>query len=196
MDLALFDFDGTITKRETISEFLRFCVGDKRFFLSLFQIAPVVLGYVLGKVGNREIKESLLSRTVGGWDEDLLIRKGKEFAIKRLPLLVRSEALERIEWHRARGDRIVLVSASLIYYLRPWAETIGIKDVIGVELEVQGGKITGRLLGENCYGKEKVRRIKSSLCIESFGKIYAYGDSRGDADMLSLADYPFFRPFR
>lgn len=196
MNLALFDFDGTITKKETISEFLRFCIGNARFVLAVVKIFPSILGYFSGLIGNQEIKERLLFETVGGWQEEWLVEKGQEFAEKRLPSLVRPKALERIQWHKERGDRIVLISASLIYYLRPWADIVGIKEVIGVELEVEDGRITGKLLGENCYGAEKVRRLGELLDISNFDEIYAYGDSRGDREMLALANYPFFRPFR
>ncbi len=196
MNLALFDFDGTITKKETISEFLRFCIGNTRFVLAVVRVFPSILGYFSGLIGNQEIKERLLFETVGGWEEEWLVEKGQEFAKKRLPSLIRPKALERIRWHKERGDRIVLISASLIYYLRPWADIVGIKEVIGVELEIADGRITGKLLGKNCYGAEKVRRLKELLDISNFDEIYAYGDSRGDREMLALANYPFFRPFR
>ena len=196
MNLALFDFDGTITKKETISEFLRFCIGNTRFVLAVVRVFPSILGYFSGLIGNQEIKERLLFETVGGWQEEWLVEKGQEFAKKRLPSLIRPKALERIRWHKERGDRIVLISASLIYYLRPWADIVGIKEVIGVELEIADGRITGKLLGKNCYGAEKVRRLKELLDISNFDEIYAYGDSRGDREMLALANYPFFRPFK
>ncbi len=196
MNLALFDFDGTITRKETISEFLQFCVGKRRFLASAVRILPAITGYFLKLVDNQAIKESLISSTIKGWEESVLWEKGEEFAQGVLPELIRPQALERIEWHRARGDRVVLVSASLVYYLRPWAASMGIGDVVGVELEVIEGKITGRLKGKNCFGQEKVRRIKEKFRLEKFDEIYAYGDSRGDKEMLSLADYPYFRPFR
>ncbi len=196
MNLALFDFDGTITKKETISEFLRFCIGDRHFIFAVLKLSPIILGYFSGLIGNQEIKERLLSETVGGLQESFLVEKGQEFAKKRLPSLIRPKALERIRWHKERGDKIVLVSASLVYYLRPWADIVGIEDVIGVELEIEDGRVTGNLLGTNCYGSEKVRRVKELLDISNFDEIYAYGDSRGDKEMLALANYPFFRPFR
>ncbi len=196
MNLALFDFDGTITKKETISEFLRFCIGNTRFVLAVVRVFPSILGYFSGLIGNQEVKERLLFETVGGWQEEWLVEKGQEFAKKRLPSLIRPKALEQIRWHKERGDRIVLISASLIYYLRPWADIVGIKEVIGVELEIADGRITGKLLGKNCYGAEKVRRLKELLDISNFDEIYAYGDSRGDREMLALANYPFFRPFK
>ncbi len=195
MSLALFDFDGTITYRETISEFLRYALG-RDFYPRVLTQWPSVLGYFLGLVDNQTVKERILTATLSGKSLKDLAELGERFAKERLPALVRPKALERIKWHQSRGDDVVIVSASLLIYLLPWAKEVGINEVIGVELEERDGIITGKISGKNCYGAEKVRRIREVFDLSCYDEIYAYGDSRGDKEMLALATHPFFRPFR
>jgi phosphatidylglycerophosphatase C len=89
----------------------------------------------------------------------------------------------------------ILVSASLEIYLLPWAKTIGLDQVIGTRLAVQNGLLTGRIIGQNCYGAEKVKRLQAVLGDLSQYCIYAYGDSRGDRELLEIATCPYYRPW-
>ncbi len=195
MNLALFDFDGTITYRESISEFLRYALGWD-FYPRLLGQWPYLLGYFLGLVDNQSVKERVLTATLSGRTLKEVADLGQRFAKERLPALVRPKALDRITWHQSRGDEVAIVSASLEVYLRPWAKGVGIRRVIGVELEERDGIVTGKILGKNCYGAEKTRRIREVFDLSQYDEIYAYGDSRGDREMLALATHPFFRPFR
>lgn len=120
-----------------------------------------------------------------------------DFAANKLPKLLRSPAIERLQWHKAQGHRCVVISASLELYLRPWAEKSGFDDVLGSRLEVlQDGTVSGKLLGENCFGPEKLRRLETLLGSRAGYTLYAYGDSRGDRELLSAADYPYYKKFR
>ncbi len=89
-----------------------------------------------------------------------------------------------------------LVSASILDYLIPWAEDMGFTDVLATKLEIDAkGIITGNFSGKNCKGDEKVRRLEE--CVNDLEKheIYAYGDSRGDKEILAIADHPFYKSF-
>jgi phosphatidylglycerophosphatase C len=120
----------------------------------------------------------------------------QQFAEQKLPSLLRSEAMQRLAWHRQQGHRCVVVSASLEIYLRPWASTAGFDDILGSRLEtLADGRTTGNLLGENCFGAEKMRRLETLLGSRDGYTLYAYGDSRGDKELLSAADYPFYKKF-
>ncbi len=154
MDLALFDFDGTITVKGTYPDFVRLAVRPRRKLLGGALLSPLILGYRLGLVSDRGIRR-VLSR-VGFWGEepDRIRRIGERYAEEVLPGLVRPMAIERIAWHRARGDRVVVVSASLDVYLVPWCRTLGV-EVICTELEVKDGVLTGRYLDGDCCGEEK-----------------------------------------
>ena len=114
------------------------------------------------------------------------------FATEILPGTIRSRAAERIEWHKKRDDKIVVVSAALDVYLKPWCQAQGL-DVICTELETRHGVLTGKYRGGDCVGAEKARRVLDAYDIRTFDTIYAYGDTTEDADMLDLAHHRFFR---
>jgi phosphoserine phosphatase len=68
-------------------------------------------------------------------------------------------------------------------------------EIISTEIEISNNKITGKLSTANCYGPEKVNRLKKLLSMDDYSTIYAYGDSKGDREMLALAQHPHFKPF-
>ena len=104
--------------------------------------------------------------------------------------------MQRLQWHKKQGHRCILVSASLEIYLRPWATKLGFSYILGSRLEqIDNNRTSGKLLGENCFGPEKMRRIESLLGPRDGYTLYAYGDSRGDKELLSAADFPFYKIF-
>jgi HAD superfamily phosphoserine phosphatase-like hydrolase len=115
-----------------------------------------------------------------------------------LPLLIhrlRPEALERLRWHQARGDRVLLCSASPRMLLQPLAEYLRV-ELLATELQQEGGHWQPRLDGANCKGPEKVRRLQAHLGpLEGF-VLEAYGDSRGDRELLLAAELPHYRSFQ
>jgi len=117
---------------------------------------------------------------------------GAQYAATIIPNTVRPLALERIGWHRSRGDDVVVVSASLDVYLDPWCETRGL-DHICTRLEEQDGRLTGKCVGGDCSGREKVRRITERYDLTRYLRVYAYGDSGEDREMLDLAHKKFYR---
>jgi len=123
-----------------------------------------------------------------------LREEGERFAALVLPGLLRHEALQRLAWHQRQGHHCVAISASLELYVRPWAIKAGFDDVIATRLEMRDdGCTTGKLSGANCFGIEKVRRLETLLGPREAYSLYAYGDSRGDRELLSSADYAYYR---
>jgi HAD superfamily phosphoserine phosphatase-like hydrolase len=108
---------------------------------------------------------------------------------------IRQEALSQIEQHKKNNDTIYIVTASPYYWVEAWANQFEI-PVIGTKLEEINGELTGNLLGNNCYGPEKVERVRASIDLSKYGHIVAYGDSRGDKELLGMADEKRFKPFR
>jgi len=109
--------------------------------------------------------------------------------------VVKKSALEKIDWHKKNGDRVVVISASLECWLKPWCEKNDL-DLICTKMRFDDGKVSGRFLGRNCHGQEKADKIKESFDLKKFDKIYAYGDSSGDRQMLELSTNPHFRVFK
>jgi HAD superfamily hydrolase (TIGR01490 family) len=193
--LALFDFDGTITKRDSLPLFLRFACGTREFALGCCKFAPVFVLYrPLKRISNHDTKSRLFSLFFSGKSELLLREKGKAFSEQIIPKLLRADAMREIDRHKERGHRVIVVSASLEEWVAPWASALGL-ETLATRLEYHDGTCLGSIAGRNCHGMEKVRRIRSLVGDAGRYVIYAYGDSRGDAEMLAMADKPHFKPF-
>lgn len=117
---------------------------------------------------------------------------GRRYAAERLPGGIRTQAMERMQWHRSQGDAVVIVSASLDAYLSPWCERIGV-DLICTELEQRDDRLTGGYRHGDCSGPAKARRIVERYDLSCYPIIYAYGDTSEDREMLELAHRRFYR---
>jgi phosphatidylglycerophosphatase C len=194
--VAAFDFDGTLTRRETLLPFLLYTLGAAAVARHAFILAPTLAGYGLGLIRNDIAKERVMTQCLKGIGFDALRKRGEGFAAEVLPGLLRREAMQRFEWHKQQGHRCVVISASLEIYVRPWAINSGFDDVIATRLEMQeDGCTTGKLSGANCFGVEKVRRLQALLGNMDNYTLYAYGDSRGDKELLSSADHAYYQQF-
>jgi len=192
MNLALFDFDGTITRKETFGAFVRFATPRFRRVLGAPFFAPLVAGYRLGLVSANEIRARVVHFGFRGLHADALKRAGRHFAQECLPAIVRPTALERIHWHRSRGDKVLVVSGALDAYLSPWCEQHGL-ELTCSRLHVENGLLTGRFQGAQCVSAEKCRRVRELCTPEDFSLVYAYGDTKEDLAMLAMAHKKFYR---
>lgn len=186
--VAFFDFDGTLTRGDSLLPFLRMLVGPGRFYKNLARLSPVFVAYALKILDNGLAKEIVLRNYLSGMRLDELNDAGQKFATEVLPKIECTTGMARLHWHQSQGHLCVLVSASLDVYLKPWAAQAGFDDYITSSLEVDAaGFVTGRLKNGNCFGDEKVRRIKFWLQDKGVSGEYAYGDSKGDLPMLHFA---------
>jgi HAD superfamily hydrolase (TIGR01490 family) len=184
--IAAFDFDGTLTRRDSLLPFLRMVAGARLLPASL-RALPQMAGYAIGVVPNWKAKEALLRGALEGLPAADLEAYGVAFARDVIPGLLRPGALDQIRKHRAQGDVLALVSASLEVYLVPWARAHGFDVVAGTRLETRDGILTGRLHGSNCWGPEKVARLRLAVGGLDGRSVVAYGDGRGDRELLDLA---------
>ena len=192
MNLAFFDFDGTITYQDSFINFARFAVGRKRFVAGMVFLSPLLAACAFGIVPIWTMKKIFLMTFFRGWDKIRFDRMAAAYAETVIPKTVRPRALERIQWHQDQGDKIVVVSASIDAWLKGWCDQYGL-ELVCSRLEVKAGRITGKFLHRDCIGQEKVKRIKERYNLDDYQKIYAYGNSRGDRDMLRLADEKYYR---
>lgn len=192
--VAAFDFDGTITYRDSLVYFLLFAKGYFKAALLVLRTLPTLVLFVLGRKDRQAAKEALLTNAFAGMPLSELEALGKAFAAAELPRHVRPEALARIKWHQKMGHRLVLVSASIETYLIPWCQAAGFHDTVASRLALDpAGHVTGKLLGLNCRREEKVRRLIELLGPLDQYNLYAYGDSDGDKELLESADLSFYR---
>lgn len=194
MKIAFFDFDGTITKKDSTIGFIRFFVGDLKFIFGIVFLSPLLILYKLNILSNNYIKKIIVTLFFKGIKKVNFESEAKIYSTQILHRLVRKKALDRLNWHKENGDTIVIVSASINAWLQEWCD-INNFALIATELEIVDGKITGRLLPNNCYGPEKVVRILKKYNLSDYDYIYAYGNSRGDYEMLDIADEKHFKPF-
>jgi len=193
-NLALFDFDGTITKKDSLMEFIKFYKGSYSFMIGLIVLSPILLLYKVRIIKNWKAKERVLTYFFKNEPFKEFCLKSTEFSIKIIPDLVKPEAIQSIIQHIGKGDRVIVISASFENWLVDWCKTMKL-ELIGSKIEVRNGLITGKIEGRNCYGTEKVIRLKQYLDISQFSEIYAYGDSKGDLPLLELANHRFYQSF-
>ena len=193
--IAFFDFDGTITTDDSLLKFIRFVVGDRRFLLGLVVLSPMLVLYKLKLIPNYKAKQYMLSWFFKGMSKDAFLKVANEYSLVHIDKILRPKAIEKINWHKNQGHKVVVVSASIECWLRPWCEKNSL-ECIGTKLEIKDDIVTGKLLSKNCYGVEKINRIKEIYNLKDFEYIYSYGDSSGDKQMLELAHEKFYKPFR
>lgn len=188
--IAFFDFDGTITRHDTLITFGRFARGDAHFIKSLLSASPWLVLWKIGLIGNALAKEKLFGHLFKGMGSEEFHSLAEAFATE-IDGDLRPDTMAVLKRHRAQAHRIVIVSASIGTWIEPWAKRHGIDCVIATQVEVDGeGRLTGHFATPNCHGREKVRRIKAIFTELGNVKTYAYGDSAGDDAMLQFVKNP------
>ena len=186
------DFDGTLTTRDTLLEFIRFAKGDVSFFFGFLLFSPLIVLMKLHLYPNWKTKQKVFSYFFRGTSIEEFNRLGKEFADHSQHLL-RWGGLELIEKAKAEGTDIVVISASIDNWVQPFFPEL---LVLGTQVEVKDGLLTGRFSTKNCYGQEKVNRLLSVFPDRENYRLVAYGDSSGDRKLLDFADEQHYKPFQ
>jgi phosphatidylglycerophosphatase C len=190
--VAAFDFDGTMIRGDSFIPFLVRVVGPRRFGQIMITSSPATASAY--RVGRRDAsKAALVHRFLNGYPADRLAELGQIYG-EQLARKIRPEMAERVAWHRQQGHLQVIVSASFVVYLAAAGRALGFDAVLATELEVGAdGRLTGRLDGPNVRGAEKRVRLQHWLAEQLPGsthRLWAYGDSAGDRELLAMADHP------
>ncbi len=194
MVLAIFDFDGTITNRDSFRHFLRYVVRKSVYYRGLMALSPVLIAYMLGFVPNYVAKQKVFGYFFGGWTTEDFGALAEKYSSSEISKIVRPEALKRIDWHQRQGHKVVVVSASIKSWLSHWCRTQGI-DLVATEVEEENQILTGQFRTLNCHGSEKVKRLKDRFDFSKIDYVYAYGNSGGDKEILEMADEKYYRYF-
>ncbi len=193
--LALFDFDGTITSKDTLLEFIKFNVGTLQFYKGFLYNFYYLVAFKMKIISNQTVKEKIIKFFFQNTPIEQFEMACFEFTNQVLPRLIRKKAIHEINTLKEKGFEIVIVSASPEHWILHWAEQHGL-DLIATRLAVSNGKLTGRIAGKNCYGIEKLRRVEEKYTLSDYKEIYAYGDSSGDTALLNTATKAFYQPFQ
>lgn len=193
--LVAFDFDGTLTVRDSFTAFLRWRAGPIRYAWGLFKLAPSAILYLFHRKRGL-LKAAAVKEFLRGVPRAKLEADAKAFAEHVAPTLFRPDALATWRRWRAKGAQPVIVTASPDLIVAPFARGLGAHTLIGTELTFDAqDRVTGALLGPNCRGPEKVRRLQQVFGPELV-LAAAYGDTAGDREMLQLADERGYRIFK
>lgn len=194
-NIAFFDFDGTITRSDTMLKLAAYHKGTVGYYSGVLQIFPSLGAMKLGILSTSKGKEKFLTHFFGGLPEVSFAQLCSKFTKEVLPLQIRPDAMATIQKHQANNDKVVVVSASAENWVGPWCIENGLSYECS-RLEINDGIITGKLKGNNCNGPEKATRILQRYDLTKYNRIYCYGDTKADNEMLQLATDPFYRYFK
>lgn len=192
--LVAFDFDGTLTVRDSYTAFLRWRAGPWRYALAIAALAPDLVAYLWRRDRGR-LKAALTSRLLRGASRAALEADAERFAAATFERLIRPDALAAWRAHDEAGHLKAIVTASPDLVVAPFARRLGAEALIGTRLAFDAqGLATGGFDGANCRGVEKVIRLEAVFG-GGIRPTAAYGDTSGDREMLARADEPGFRVF-
>ena len=189
INLALFDFDGTLYPKDSFTGFIFFTLSKRHIVKKGLTILPWIQAYYLRLYPAHAMRPRLFQTMFEGISADVVENLVYEYA-KQLVKKLDPDLLQQLYLHQQRGDHIVLVSASVDLYLAPICELLNI-ELICTETEIRNGILTGRYSSQDCSREQKKLRILQRYNLEDYQYIYAYGNSKEDLDMLSLADHPY-----
>lgn len=193
--IVAFDFDGTLTVRDSFNAFLRWRVPPGRFNQGILRLAPALAGYALNRDRGR-LKAAAVREFLAGMTAAEVTAEAQAFCDAEWDRFMRPDALACWKGWQVKNARMVIVTASPAITVEPWARRLGADDLLGTRLKCDAdGKILGPLAGENCRALEKVVRLRERFG-EDVALAAAYGDTIGDAEMLQIADEAGFRRFR
>lgn len=188
--IAIFDFDGTITPKDSFLEFIKFTDGSIKLWWCIFCHLHLIFFFYLKLYPNYRLKEHFFSFFYAKKSQKELEKKGEEFSRKILPKLCYSSALEVIRWHKDKGHDIYILTASSAIWLYEWCKQHEVQ-LICTTFETIDKVYTGKISGKNCYGKEKLTKIQPILENYNFTESYGYGDSDADDYYLAKVNKPF-----
>ena len=193
--LVAFDFDGTLTVKDSFMAFLRWRAGAVGYAFGMIRLLPAAIAYLFHRKRG-VIKAAAVKVFLKGVPRERLEKDAKAFAEYIAPVIFRPDALATWRRWRAKGARPVIVTASPDVLVAPFARGLGADTLIGTELAFDAqGRVTGALLGQNCRGVEKVNRLRA-IFGEDMQLAAAYGDTAGDHEMLRMAHEKGYRIFK
>ena len=191
--LYCFDFDGTLTYKDTMFLYLKFYNASK-FRIQFIKHIPLFTLLKLNLLDAEKVKKSFISSILKGQNKSKIEKKTQEFFDQYYPEIFRENALDFIKNIDYSQTDCYIVSASLDIWVKPFAEKFKM-NLIATKAEFKNEVFTGNFVGKNCNGPEKVNRIKEEISDKKYDKTIAFGDTSGDQQMLDWANEGQFKFF-
>lgn len=191
--LYCFDFDGTLTYKDTMFMYLKF-YNPAKYHMQFLRHVPLFILLKLKLAQTEKVKKSFIGSILKGQSQEKIEKKSKQFFEHHYPKIVRENALDFINNIDRDNTQSLLVTASLDIWAKPFADAFQMQ-LVSTRAEFKNGIFTGNFIGKNCNGKEKLERIKEEINNKKYDKIIAFGDTSGDKPMLKWANeghYQFF----
>ncbi|WP_294304386.1 HAD family hydrolase [uncultured Chryseobacterium sp.] len=191
--LYCFDFDGTLTYKDTMFMYLKF-YDPTKFRLQFLKHVPLFVLLKLRLAETEKVKKSFIGSILKGQTQEKIEKKSRQFFEAHYPKIVRENALDFIKNIDRENTQSLMVTASLDIWAKPFADAFNMK-LLATQAEFKNGVFTGNFIGKNCNGKEKLSRIQEEIKDKKYDKILAFGDTSGDKPMLKWANeghYQFF----
>ncbi|ENW05701.1 HAD family hydrolase [Acinetobacter beijerinckii] len=189
INLALFDFDGTLYPKDSFTGFIFYTLSKRHIVRKGLQILPWIQAYYLSLYPAHSMRPRLFQSMFKNISADFVEKLAEEYAQKIVKNLD-PKLFKQLQLHQQKGDQVVLVSASVDLYLKPICNFLNI-ELICTQTEIKSGLLTGNYISEDCSCEQKKIRIQQQYHLDDYQHIYAYGNSEEDLEMLSLADYPY-----
>lgn len=186
--IAAFDFDGTLTRKDSFIEFIVFVHGRKKLILGLIRYVHIIILTKLKLFPNWKAKQKVFSHFFKGMSYDTFRSLGEAFSAE-IAKFTNNKTLSILRQYQNTGSTIYVITASIEEWVRPFCSSICVDNVIATQVEVDNnGKLTGLFASKNCYGEEKVNRLKKCEPDRDNYYLFTCGDSCGDINLLNYAD--------
>lgn len=183
--LVLVDFDKTLYKKDSLIEFTKFYKGYFNLCIGFLLLFPSLLKWKIGIISNEKAKQKFISYFFKEEDYNMFLEKGKQFSNENISKNLNQTIWKTIKNQQQNNAEIYIVTASFQEWIINWSEKNKIQ-LITTELEIINNKISGNFKTKNCYGNEKVNRIKEKINLEKYDKVIVFGNGKGDYEMLQL----------
>ena len=190
--LFLFDFDGTLTNKDTLFDFLQFSFPES-YKWGFIKFIPLFLLTKFKILDAGKVKERFISYFMKGKSRSEIETLSQNYFEARKSSIFRPKALEYIKDLAHETDKYI-VTASLDIWVKPFSKYLGVR-LISTEAEFKEDIFTGKFATHNCNNKQKVERIVKEIQLSQFNEVYAFGDTKGDKYMLELSTNPHFKYF-
>lgn len=189
------DFDGTITRNDSMLSFLKFAAGTFNFYFGMLWLLPQLLWWKLKGMDKRGLKERLILYFLKGKRKSELESLSALHFERFKDKLLRPGAVQYIRTLEQQQEEVCIVTASLEIWVEPFADFLKATLIATRPAYDEHSFFTG-ISGANCNHLEKVNRIREMYDFTSFtARKYSYGNSKGDQDLYRFADRFYHKHF-